>query len=75
MAKKLTLTEWNDLQPRPRSAETVRRWVRAGVIIPAPKLCGREYLFEQHAVKITSRSKSSRSLIQRITNVSIAKPR
>ncbi|EJV9554404.1 excisionase, partial [Salmonella enterica subsp. enterica serovar Kentucky] len=24
----LTLPEWNQRQPRPRSLETVRRWVR-----------------------------------------------
>ena len=36
--------EWNKRLPRPRSHETVRRWIRAGKIYPAPVLDGREYL-------------------------------
>jgi len=52
MAKKLTLKEWNNLLPRPRSLETVRRWVRAGKIYPAPVLDGREYLVDESAVRI-----------------------
>lgn len=75
MAKKLTLSEWNMLQPRPRCEETVRRWIRAGAISPAPVLYGRDYLFEKHAVKKTVHQNNKRSLLQRISNVSIAKPR
>lgn len=50
--KKLTLKEWNSRLPRPRSEETVRRWIRAGKIYPAPVLDGREYLFDENAVRI-----------------------
>lgn len=52
MPKKLTLKEWNSRLPRPRSEETVRRWIRAGKIHPAPVLDGREYLFDENAVRI-----------------------
>ncbi|WP_419235844.1 excisionase [Serratia fonticola] len=50
--KKLTLREWNSRLPRPRSEETVRRWVRAGKIYPVPVLDGREYFFDENAVRI-----------------------
>ncbi|HFZ1100385.1 TPA: excisionase [Raoultella ornithinolytica] len=36
----ITLKEWNQRQPRPRSLETVRRWVRESKIYPAPKKDG-----------------------------------
>ncbi|MGX8900617.1 excisionase [Citrobacter werkmanii] len=48
----ITLKEWNERQPRPRSMEQVRRWVRSGRIQPPPMLDGREYLVEEHAVKV-----------------------
>ncbi|HDR2587320.1 TPA: excisionase [Enterobacter ludwigii] len=48
----ITLKEWNSRQPRPRSMEQVRRWVRSGRIQPPPHMDGREYLVEDHAVKI-----------------------
>ncbi|WP_337261249.1 MULTISPECIES: excisionase [unclassified Serratia (in: enterobacteria)] len=65
MAKKLTLKEWNNLLPRPRSLETVRRWIRAGKIYPAPVLDGREYLFDENAVRINPQAPSD-SLLLRI---------
>ena len=40
----LTLQEWNARQRRPRSLETVRRWVRECRIFPPPVKDGREYL-------------------------------
>ncbi|ASV33140.1 excisionase [Candidatus Hamiltonella defensa] len=48
----ITLKEWNQKQPRPRCIEQVRRWVRAGIIYPAPRLDGREYLVQANAIKI-----------------------
>lgn len=48
----ITLKEWNDRQPRPRSMEQVRRWVRSGRIQPPPQLDGREYLVEDSAIKV-----------------------
>ncbi|EAA9514338.1 excisionase [Salmonella enterica] len=48
----ITPKEWNDRQPRPRSIEQVRRWVRSGRIQPPPILDGREYLVEENAVKV-----------------------
>lgn len=65
MAKKLTLKEWNNLLPRPRSLETVRRWIRAGKIYPAPVLDGREYLFDESAVRINPQAPRD-SLLLRI---------
>lgn len=63
--KKLTLKEWNSRLPRPRSEETVRRWVRAGKIYPAPVLDGREYLFDENAVRIDPQNPQV-SLLSRI---------
>jgi predicted site-specific integrase-resolvase len=63
--KKLTLKEWNSRLPRPRSEETVRRWVRAGKIYPAPVLDGREYLFDENAVRIDPQNPRA-SLLSRI---------
>jgi len=48
----ITLREWNQRQPRPKSMEQVRRWVRSGKLYPAPFLDGREYLIQENAVKI-----------------------
>lgn len=48
----LTLQEWNARQRRPRSLETVRRWVRECRIFPPPVKDGREYLFHESAVKV-----------------------
>ncbi|NBJ34406.1 excisionase [Serratia fonticola] len=63
--KKLTLREWNSRLPRPRSEETVRRWVRAGKIYPVPVLDGREYLFDENAVRIDPQNPRA-SLLSRI---------
>ncbi|WP_199062157.1 excisionase [Serratia sp. ASV30] len=63
--KKLTLREWNSRLPRPRSEETVRRWIRAGRIYPAPVIDGREYLFDEYAVRI-DKPNSRASLLSRI---------
>ena len=48
----LTLQEWNARQRRPRSLETVRRWIRECRIFPPPVKDGREYLFHESAVKV-----------------------
>jgi len=48
----ITLREWNERQPKPRSIEQVRRWVRSGKLYPPPYLDGREYLIQETAVKI-----------------------
>lgn len=65
----ITLKEWNARQPRPRSLEQVRRWVRNGKIFPAPVLDGREYLFEEGAKKISAHSTgTANSLLNRVKN-------
>lgn len=64
----LTLAEWNARQPRPKSAETVRRWVRECRIVPAPVKDGREYLFEENAVKINPAQMQTSGLLKRIRN-------
>ncbi|HAC6881518.1 TPA_asm: excisionase [Salmonella enterica subsp. enterica serovar Java] len=64
----LTLPEWNARQPRPRSLETVRRWVRECRISPPPIKDGREYLFHEAAVKINNSSTITGSLVKRIKN-------
>ncbi|EFZ49658.1 excisionase [Shigella sonnei 53G] len=48
----MTLKEWNARQLRPRSPETVRRWVRECKIFPPPIKDGREYLFHESAKKL-----------------------
>lgn len=65
--KKLTLKEWNSRLPRPRSEETVRRWVREGKIYPAPVKDGREYLFDENSVRINEQKKRT-PLLERIHN-------
>lgn len=65
--KKLTLKEWNSRLPRPRSEETVRRWVREGKIYPAPVKDGREYLFDENSVRI-NKQKNRTPLLERIHN-------
>ncbi|SPZ65411.1 Excisionase-like protein [Serratia quinivorans] len=77
MPNKLTLGEWNNRLPRPRSHETVRRWIRAGKIYPAPELDGREYLFDERAVKIDPQNQRApiNTLLTRITNGPEPKPR
>ncbi|EBW7999810.1 excisionase [Salmonella enterica subsp. enterica serovar Mgulani] len=65
--KQLTLKEWNSRLPRPRSEETVRRWVREGKIYPAPVKDGREYLFDENAVRINAQ-KTRMPLLARIHN-------
>lgn len=77
MSNKLTLGEWNNRLPRPRSHETVRRWIRAGRIYPAPVLDGREYLFDERAVKIDLKTQRPpmNTLLTRIKNGPESKPR
>jgi len=73
----VTLQEWNNLQPRPRSIEQVRRWVRAGKLYPPPYLDGREYLIQDYAVKIDPRNpkqiaavyKDKKNLVQRMKDL------
>lgn len=72
---KLTLKQWNSRLPRPRSHETVRRWIRAGKIFPAPVLDGREYLFDERAVRIDTKCSQTSELLQRIKNGTNQKPR
>ncbi|QVP48892.1 excisionase [Salmonella enterica subsp. salamae] len=70
----LTLPEWNQRQPRPRSIETVRRWVRECRISPPPLKDGREYLFHENAVKIDVKNKPTGRLLKRIRDGKKAKP-
>ncbi|MBL5927800.1 excisionase [Enterobacter asburiae] len=69
----LTLPEWNARQLRPKSLETVRRWVRECRISPPPIKDGREYLFHEAAVKINNSSAKTGSLVKRIKNGKKAK--
>ncbi|END9753840.1 excisionase [Escherichia coli] len=64
----LTLQEWNARQRRPRSLETVRRWVRECRIFPPPVKDGREYLFHESAVKVDLNRPVTGSLLKRIRN-------
>jgi len=50
----ITLYEWGQRLPVPRSMETLRRWVRAGKVYPAPAFDGYQYLVEEKAVKLAS---------------------
>ena len=61
----ITLKEWYARQPRPRSLESVRRWVRESKIYPAPKKDGVEYLFQETAIKVEP-SKPTGDLLRRI---------
>ncbi|MEK0204476.1 excisionase [Klebsiella michiganensis] len=70
----ITLKEWNARQPRPRSLETVRRWVRQSKIYPAPKKDGVEYLFQETAVKVEPSQSSTCNLLRRITGGKKKKP-
>nr|WP_244583027.1 excisionase [Escherichia coli] len=69
----LTLQEWNARQRRPRSLETVRRWVRECRIFPPPVKDGREYLFHESAVKVDLNRPVTGSLLKRIRNGKKAK--
>ncbi|EKM7317053.1 excisionase [Escherichia coli] len=69
----LTLQEWNARQRRPRSPETVRRWVRECRIFPPPVKDGREYLFHESAVKVDLNRPATGSLLKRIRNGKKAK--
>ncbi|HEC5298467.1 TPA: excisionase [Enterobacter asburiae] len=69
----LTLPEWNARQLRPKSLDTVRRWVRECRISPPPIKDGREYLFHESAVKIKNSSATTGSLLKRIKNGKKAK--
>ena len=70
----LTLPEWNARQPRPRSLETVRRWVRECRIAPPPKKDGREYLFHESAVKVDITQPATGGLLKRIRDGQKKKP-
>ncbi|MDM3132205.1 excisionase [Citrobacter sp. CK205] len=70
----LTLPEWNARQRKPRSLETVRRWVRDCLIYPPPEKDGRQYLFHEKAVKINRHNASTTSLTKRIKNGKKEKP-
>ncbi|HDT4879768.1 TPA: excisionase [Klebsiella michiganensis] len=70
----ITLKEWNARQPRPRSLETVRRWVRQSKIYPAPKKDGVEYLFQETAIKVEPSQSSTCGLLRRMTNGKKKKP-
>jgi len=48
----ITLREWNARLPLPRNMEVVRRWIRKGMIYPAPVIDGRTYLIQENAIKI-----------------------
>ncbi|ELF8756024.1 excisionase [Escherichia coli] len=69
----LTLQEWNARQRRPRSLETVRRWVHECRIFPPPVKDGREYLFHESAVKVDLNRPVTSSLLKRIRNGKKAK--
>ncbi|EID2643509.1 excisionase [Escherichia coli] len=58
---------------RPRSLETVRRWVRECRIFPPPVKDGREYLFHESAVKVDLNRPVTGSLLKRIRNGKKAK--
>lgn len=64
----ITLAEWNARRDRPRRMDTVRGWVRNGLIQPPPIKDGREYLVEEYAVKVNSINEVSHKsmLLQRI---------
>ncbi|EMA4385263.1 excisionase [Escherichia coli] len=65
---------WKELrQRRPRSLETVRRWVRECRIFPPPVKDGREYLFHESAVKVDLNRPVTGSLLKRIRNGKKAK--
>lgn len=60
----LTIPEFIKKLPRPRSEETIRRWIRAGKIKPLPVKFGKEYLIQSNATY----TDSSNNLIGRIKN-------
>lgn len=57
----ITLHEWGQRLPVPRSTETLRRWVRAHKIYPPPEFDGYQYLVEEDAVKICHPSQKTYS--------------
>lgn len=64
---KITLAEWNAKRDRPRRMDTVRGWVRNGLIQPPPVKDGREYLVEEYAIKVNSLTEiKPLNLLQRI---------
>lgn len=64
---KITLAEWNARRDRPRRMDTVRGWVRNGLIQPPPVKDGREYLVEEYAIKVNSLTEiKPLNLLQRI---------
>lgn len=67
---KITLAEWNARRDRPRRMDTVRGWVRNGLIQPPPIKDGREYLVEEYAIKVNSLTEIKQmNLLQRIGHV------
>ncbi|RXK32663.1 hypothetical protein BBD39_11350 [Arsenophonus endosymbiont of Bemisia tabaci Asia II 3] len=66
----ITLAEWNARRDRPRRMDTVRGWVRNGLIQPPPIKDGREYLVEENAIKVNSLNEISHQsmLLQRISH-------
>lgn len=46
----LTIPEFINTLPRPRSVKTVRRWICNGMIYPPPEKFGREYIIADNAV-------------------------
>ncbi|WOU46035.1 excisionase [Citrobacter portucalensis] len=74
MTLRCLLNPWRFRQRRPRSLETVRRWVRDCLIYPPPEKDGREYLFHEKAVKINRNKVATGSLVKRIKNGKAQKP-
>ncbi|EOS94698.1 excisionase [Erwinia tracheiphila] len=71
----ITLHEWGQRLPVPRSTETLRRWARGQKIYPPPQFDGYQYYVDEDAVKITHPSQrqskschSVNSLTSRIKN-------
>lgn len=63
--KEIPLKDWAAAKfGRPYNRETLRRWVRACKIHPAPRLVGREYLVKQSAEYIDP--SDTDSIIERI---------
>lgn len=61
---KVTLQEWAEANYRPApSMWVLRKWVRAGEIVPAPEKAGKTYYVEETARRVTS---SRPSLVSRL---------
>lgn len=54
MSKKIPLADWAEMHyDPPPSAWTLRQWVRAGQIVPAPEKVGKGYYVAPDAQRIT----------------------